>query len=540
MKQLFYFYGYRLKVIRWKNRKMPDIRSFEPTPSGFEEFSAFIAEHAPLNTLMLVDIIEEEFQSETMPHVTGKDRQALANKLLDKYYRNIVHRCFLPQGREKTGRKDDRVLLGALTNAKLIQPWLEVIRQNRIPLMGIQSVSTVGERLLPYFNQEKEPTLLVTQQLPWTLRQSFYDEGKLLFSRLIPTRTDSPEEYPPLVLSEIEQTLRYLQYKRLIQSSSPPNVIIITSSDYHKALEESIQQSESIDYPCYDVRQIANELGVHENLETSTTCDTLFSFVALKEKFFRNQYAQTEDLKTYRSTLIRSALWVMCAITLVLGICASGYLLVESTLAQQGTEEAQLHQRRFERLYREETDKLHKDLDSTEVMQQAVDAAVTLSRHNTLPPRHLLEVLGQHLNRFPAIELTHLKLRYDNGLQPDPSIDPFAEESELSLTEEETPPTITFPRPILEVDGYLSGLQQNYREQLHIVRQLVIALSNHPSISDVDLVDAPINIAPEAQLSGSSGISDKLMSAEPSRFSLKIRFIQGNKAPTDSEEEMQQ
>ena len=122
----------------------------------------------------LVDVIEEDFRVETIPHVYGKDKQAVINRLLDKYYRSSNQFTYSETlSREKAGRKDDNVLLGAITNAKLITPWLEIIERCGTPLSGIWTLPLISKDLLKVMKVKADSVLLVSQQVSSSRSDSY-------------------------------------------------------------------------------------------------------------------------------------------------------------------------------------------------------------------------------------------------------------------------------------------------------------------------------------------------------------------------------
>lgn len=527
MRQLFYFYGYRLKAIRWSHGHMPVTETFEPNEEGFAAFKEYIESYQDLTTLMLVDIIEEEFHSDTMPRVFGKDRKILSERIQDKYFRETKYRTLLSQGRQKTGRKDERVLVGALTNSELITPWLNAFIENRVSLLGIQSVSTVGERLLPLLGLSDAPTLLVTQQLPWTLRQSFYDEGKLLFSRLIPTRTDSIDEYPPLVFSEIEQTSRYIQYKRLIDSEAQPQVVICASKVYADEIKSELERSETIDYTCLDVQEIAEHIGFVDEVDSETCCDTMFSYLALKEKVLRNQYAQTEDLRQYRSKFLRRTLYAVSGLMMLATFLVTSSFLVDTQLHRDGVKLANNQQKHYEQMYHTQSKELEESIDDARIMKQSVDAIAKLAWDNTTMADEILATLSQQFEKFPRMELLRLNVEYDTGAKAIEMMMQGMPSTQDSMAEPE-PPDPTHPKPVVEFDAVLHGLDEDYREALRQVNMLIANLNQHEQIARAILEKPPVDITPESELSGQTGSSIQREGQLKNEFSVKIEFRKGS------------
>jgi len=77
MKRLFYFTGYRLSVLHWQGKQLVGTSSFEPTESGLEKFRSYLSQTENIPGKFLVDVIEEDFRNEKIPHVGSKDRNAV-------------------------------------------------------------------------------------------------------------------------------------------------------------------------------------------------------------------------------------------------------------------------------------------------------------------------------------------------------------------------------------------------------------------------------------------------------------------------------
>ncbi|MFT7246543.1 MAG: hypothetical protein ACI82A_003920, partial [Candidatus Azotimanducaceae bacterium] len=140
MERIFYFSGYRMTVFDWDGKTLISSRDFIPNTAGFADFEYLLQQSIKMPARLLVDMIEEDFRRETIPHVNIFDRRSLINRLIDKHYRDepYVHAKVLD--RSKVGRKDDRVILSALTNTALLAPWLERIDKHKARLAGIWSI----------------------------------------------------------------------------------------------------------------------------------------------------------------------------------------------------------------------------------------------------------------------------------------------------------------------------------------------------------------------------------------------------------------
>jgi len=159
-------------------KKITKSQCFQKVSNGEAEFSQYLKRHAKTPIYWLIDTKQETYQTTLMPHVLGKEHRELMAHKVKRLFDQTVYTYGIVQGREMQGRRDDRVLFIA-----------NVITRHKVPLVGIYSLPLLTQNLLKYLPQSYY-TLLVTytpqSNQPAGLRQSFFIQQKLQFSRLIP------------------------------------------------------------------------------------------------------------------------------------------------------------------------------------------------------------------------------------------------------------------------------------------------------------------------------------------------------------------
>ncbi len=110
----------------WSGGKLGASQYFSNDANGRENFSAFLKQHRD-PAYMLVDVIEEDFRLETVPHLTGSARKALLARKFEQFYRGTPFRQATLLLRQTDGRRDDEMMFSALTNPQRISPWLDAI-----------------------------------------------------------------------------------------------------------------------------------------------------------------------------------------------------------------------------------------------------------------------------------------------------------------------------------------------------------------------------------------------------------------------------
>jgi len=126
----------------WQGGRLGATRYFSNDVNGRENFSAFLKQHHH-PAYMLVDVIEEDFRLETVPHLSGSSRRDLLARKFEQFYRGTIFRQALLLQRQTEGRRDDDMLFSALTNPQRISPWLDALLSNHIPLVGIYSLPNI-------------------------------------------------------------------------------------------------------------------------------------------------------------------------------------------------------------------------------------------------------------------------------------------------------------------------------------------------------------------------------------------------------------
>ena len=194
---------------------------FAADEQGIAGFANFL-DSASLPFHLVVDLNEEDFRVESVAHVRGRDRQVLLDRKLQQFYRNTDYRSARLQERETGGRRDDRVLFSALTNPDLLGPWVDILIGKRIGIKGISSVPLLMESFAGWLGLDRLPHLLLVNLEEAVLRQTYLQEGRLKFSRLLPRIvSDNPAETVP---AECRHTRQYLERLKLLPHDQPLEV----------------------------------------------------------------------------------------------------------------------------------------------------------------------------------------------------------------------------------------------------------------------------------------------------------------------------
>ncbi|MBL8488261.1 MAG: hypothetical protein JNK22_14355, partial [Rhodocyclaceae bacterium] len=244
--------GSRLDAFRWHDGRLDAEGQFAPDKDGMEVFSAYLAKRRGGLFHLLSDVAEEGFQLEDVPYVRGADRVALLKRKLGQYFYGSPLALAISQGRLPEGRRDERMLFTALTRPQHFEPWLGVLRGQEARLAGVFSVPLVAETLAPPLAGGRRQFLLISFTRGG-LRQTFFENGRLRFSRLTVLAVDSVEEMANSTALESVKIHQYLVAQRLVARGTALPTIILAHRDQAPALRARCRNTEDLAYEIADL-----------------------------------------------------------------------------------------------------------------------------------------------------------------------------------------------------------------------------------------------------------------------------------------------
>lgn len=370
------------------------------------EFNDYLNENLKIPIYWLIDTVKEEYQMATIPHVIGKDRSDLIKYRKKRLFQNISYSYATLQDREKHGRKDDRVLFIALSKPEILQPWLKLIIENKVPLVGIYSVPLISQQLLNHL--PKAPyTLLITDNSPATpayVRQSFFRNQKLQFSRLIPLHAKEASEYANYVLQQVTTTQHYLENNHLLPETEILSIIILTTADKCKACETL--NSNNLNVYCADSQLISKQLKLSKHFMAG-----LFARYSRD----KNHYAKVSDRLYLFHRRGRIVMYSIAALLLAGTIMAGGFILQDAMKIEQKGQNFLNQAEQLETKIRELRSQELPDLPfKSELIVSIVDVGLRLQAKH-ISPQDTWKKLSKVLNSHRRLILTKLEWEIANS-----------------------------------------------------------------------------------------------------------------------------
>lgn len=454
----------------WKGNTLERASHFLNDADGREQFYAFL-EHNQQPTYLLVDIIEEDFHQETIPHLFGSSRTALLQRKFEQYYRSTPFHQARFVRRQSDGRRDDEYLLSALTNPQRITPWLDILLARHTPLVGIFSVPNISGALLKGISEGH--ALLLTWEKSAGLRQTYFNNKRLQFSRLIPANQNGT--FSASVVAETPRTQQYLKSLSLPPQGEELEVFVLCHNNELDELKTALNDGSDLNYHFVDIEQLAKKRKLSFALHDSDATPLLLHRLVTRTP--STHYAPPKHTHYM-------LLWNMRRVLNVLAVCIAFLGIVGSTLSfiqgQDFANEEEPIRAQSTRITRQ-TQEIQQSFSGTTVPAADMKSAVLLARNLTLyspPVGEVLYELSAVMEAYPRITLNQLAWHTsaaDAGATP-------------------------YPAQVINFEGTLLDFGNDARQALDYLARFQQELTKHGYIVSTESV--PLDVSSKGSISG--------------------------------------
>ena len=530
-KHFLYLTNARLVSLATRGGRIIARREFAASGAGVAEFERYIAGMDDVLTYLFTDLAEEDFRLDTIPHVGAGDRDAILGRKLAQIFRSTPYRYAVTQGREAEGRRDDRVLYTAITNAEVLRPWIEVIERHRIPLAGIHSAAILSGALLEELDLVFPNALLVTFTPGNAMRQTYVRNGEIKFSRVTPVDLEEGQTLGAMVAEETTRTWQYLDSLRNFSQDDRLEVCIVVHPSDRGVIEPALRDFAQIQYRLLDIEQVAAKLGL-KTPPLDSTADEIFVHLFLIRRT-QNHYASPE-LRRHATLLRTRAVLGRVAIgALVASIAWGGWNLsrvFETTEADERVAQ-QLHS------INREYEQIAKTLPSYGVggstMRDVVNFYNGSIRSFPTLPQFLVPV-SHVLEGHPEVRISQLawqatddprttpRMTYTapRNAPPVKAIARVAEPQGVTAADDQANPPFAGGRfEVAMVEGTVRARTNDFRGAVEEVERLANDIAKIDGFR-ADVVESPLDVSPSLALQARLGEKDS-ETMEP-RFVLRI------------------
>ncbi|MBA5687550.1 hypothetical protein [Rugamonas apoptosis] len=512
---LLYLTSEQLCVYHWRMGKLTAGPCFAPDEDGIDAFMDYI-DDAPVGPCwLLTDLIEEDYQRVTLPHVSGKAGRQMLQRRLTQQYRETPFRHVSIQGREPEGRRDDIALLSGLTNPSIVQPWIAALEALKAPLAGLYTTTLMSDVLRRKLGLRQEHLLLVTEQ-SGGLRQTYFRDGQLKFSRL--TLAIDRDGVPVNVAAETGKTLQFLTSVHLMERGDVLHTAIVTPADQIERLSALCRNGPETAYRFIAIETAAAKVGLPY---APRLADPLL-LKLLGGELPRSHYTLGEARRYYQLWWARVAMYGASAAILTCTLMWAAVSLWRTSEADNAAMRMRAETARYDSQYQAVMSDMPPAVAKTANMKAAVAIERMLAEQGPVP-LPMVRMLSQALEQAPLIKLNRIDWRVNlPGAAPAPSAMGAPADSAASTP---IPSQLlglpTAPPQALHLEAEIGGPQDDYRAALEAMRQFAQRLAALPHMT-VEIESQPLDTRPNVKLSGKAGMVAGGAVSETPKFALNL------------------
>lgn len=485
--------------------------TFTDSDDGLQQFNQYMHGSAGQQSLVLIDVIEEVFSSDTVPKLGTRDRQTLLKKRVERKFPRTPYRLPVLETTGILAQGERAVVYSCISNHELLNPWLDIIMRHRTPLTGIFSVPLMAPGILAKFHKSKGSMLFITQHQGNRIRQVFIQDGLVKSARLSQSPQITDEAYPSSVITEIQRSRKYLERTRLLSGMEQLDVWMIADSEVAHKIVDCAETDSPMKL------HFLNPASALKKTRAGRECaadsmEGLYIACALKSRPGHSYAASGETrywhMSRIRRSIIASTIAVATACSVAGGVIIADALRLKSESTRIDAQVSQLS----ETFRRENADFGPIKADSYE-MKLAVDTGDYILDQR-LPVPWVMQQLGSVLGDYPDVQVRALSWRSETETLAEP---PRARPGE---------PALPVPIPAInavsaELTGTLEPFDGDMRAAFSRIDALAADISARTRFADVWTVEYPLDASLRSSIQGE--ISPEIMEEE-ARFKLRLVY----------------
>ncbi|MFZ2268563.1 MAG: hypothetical protein WAV95_13395 [Azonexus sp.] len=382
---------------------------FDANADDHGNFARYLAARRQGRFHLLTNLAEEAYVRECIPALWGGDRQMLIARKARQHFPEPALSCVRSLGREKTTRRNENLLISALTAPEQLQPWLPAIQAAGAALSGIYSPALLNGQLLEKLDRTA-PHCLLLCLFGHSLRESYLHNGHTVFSRLIVISDTTPATIAHSFVTEASRLQQYLIAQRLIARDAQLAIFIIAHPQAVALIEKACGEAEHQAFSIIDSHSAARQLKLKTLPADSCSAPLFLHLLAHKQP--REQFASPALRLDFRLAQGRRLIWGTALSMLALSGLSTVHALHQAGAereesAQMAHAEQVLRQR--QKAVVSSFPKL--DLDPESLHQLLAQHAQLTTQRGQLVPSLLL--LGGALDQVDEIEVDNLDWRIE-------------------------------------------------------------------------------------------------------------------------------
>jgi hypothetical protein len=508
----------KLTIFHWEKGKLGNSYLFDAGIDGQKYFNRYLQESPNVPVYILVDLLEEEYHQDTIPHVYGADRKTIIDRKKSRLFRDTPYFHTDIQGRQEEGRRDDLVLFMGLTNPGILKPWLALLEEHKVPLAGIYSLPQITNGILDLLPDPADQMLVVSLQSISGLRQTFFHKNKLKISRLVNIPRYGTVSYATEVRDEVETIQRYLNGLHLTPEDKPLDVYLLANKELLKEIELLGVNVTLIKYHFIDIELLFQNIGLDTDVTTPFS-DQLFAHQLLKHKP-KNLYAVPSETRYFQMRNMRRMMLAASLFMILGSVVWGGLNFMGGMLYKQQGNAAMKKTDFYSARYQIARERLPHTAVTPANLELVVNIVQTLEKYKATP-FDMLKLLSTVVDKYPMIEIDEIEwaASTDPNLTFESSKKPETDQAVLGVNIVNTEESYQYYQ-IAAMKGHLSEFDGNYRVALNTINKFNELINSLPSVHDASIMSLPLDIGSDANLQGAAN-------SGPGKANFSVRIVMG-------------
>ncbi len=535
-KHLLYLTNDKLIALLIKGNALIGRENFGLADLATPEFDTYLESHKGIPTFLVTDLIEEDFRLDTIPHLSGRDQDAVVDRKLGQLYRASPYRHAIIQGREEEGRRDDRVFLHAVTNPDILKPVLAAAEKHSVPLEGIYSSAVLSAQLLKELDVFSAHTMLVTIVPDFGLRQTYFKDKQVKFSRLTPIIYDESRSVGQLIAAETSRTWQYLDSLRFFAQDDALEVCMLVHERDRAMMQEAIRSFPMLRYRFLDITDVATKLKISP-APTSSHAEEILCHLYSRGRLENHFAAQTDSrYATFRRA--RIGLFAATAVILAAGATGGAFNLYQANKVGDEISSRFIQERGLQAEYQSVLASMSAQKMATDTVRDTSTFFNSQIRPLPATPGVMLKEIAGVIGEFPLVTLNQVTWGTSNDNTTVLALPPKTGTQNLALpassetkassapaaapamtaANEANPPLAGNKFQIAVLEMAIQPFDGDTRKALAEIEQLVTQLGKMP-FYQASVVAYPVDTGPRASL---KVIDRKNVNAAAAAFSIKL------------------
>lgn len=509
----------------WNAGKLQGSQAFINNEAGHAAFTEFLQQYQSTPVYLIADAVEEDYRLESLPHTSGSAKRELIARKLNQFYRGLHYRTAHFMSRDNDKRKDDNYLFVALNNADFIEAWINIIQLTSVQLVGIYLLPMLSKQLIKQFKLTA-PDILLCEKLSSGLRQTYFHQGRLRMSRLVPNVPDDVKKLSYFYLVETEKTRLYLMSKRFISLETHISLVLVSADGSTQHISQAISKEQGLDCQDINLSEMAKSLGLP--LDLIQNMPELLHMQLLANGNLADNLAPEKLTRSFQLSQLAKAVKMATLAVGALGLVSAMWMFKQGmdnqSAYQQAIQDTTVQQHRY--------DEVAKNFPVTPIgandLKIAVDLDKTIANYPK-SPRRMMQVLSAALEQSGQGSLDNIQL---DRLRWVLSSDVNVKDTDKLIP---VPNAIATNKPLANalptsasvlyeiglVTAEISGFTGDYRAALNSVNHYVANLKADARVANVEVLQEPVNVSSFADLQGNT--TDELSAQkQPAFFKLKV------------------